>query len=510
MTVSMSNGVSLGNLVSAETNPLTGGNEFSGGVFVSRTSVPVVLYDGDSITARGVQLPNFPSVPGASNVYSGYGNLGYPVWERGILGSIYDFVNQGVSGETIEQITTRMLTTDFSPYAAISLMCGMNNVVTSTTANVAADMAMIVSVVQRASSYSKPIRVFTITPRESTEWTAAERAYVLAMNSAIRALPKTYPYVFVADAFSTMQTQTSADPDPDAGMLAAGDTTHPSKKGSWRIAKYAGADALAAALTFAGYGRVLEARRPFVETGYSELLTNTDFKTQTGGTDSTAGILTVGAVPSGWRLMNSSCTNIKSYFPFYVTEAKRQRGMWATGMVVMVGDATTESGAAYVALENHTAGTFATDLAAGKWMRVWATDYCWQVEFTGDAADDGITIQRAANIAGLPSDVVRGVCGLAIEGSVDLVKSCPVFLEQWSDASPGPSRGHFNHATYPANGVAEISVADRIEGFFVTSKQAPMPAYTGALATNQFKVTPTLTGAGTASVILYVPSVRKF
>ena len=484
----------------------------AGGVIdtINRSNTPVVLYDGDSITARGKPLPSFPSVPGAANFYSGYGDHGYPTWERGMLGTPYSILNQAVSGETIEQITTRLLATDFSPYAVISLMCGMNNAGgTSAFTDVAGDMAMIQSVVDRAAAYRKPLRILTITPREATEWTADNRAYVLGMNSAIRALPKKHPHVFVGDAFWTMQTQTSADPDPDTGMLAAGDTTHPSKKGAYRIARYAGVDSLRAALRYAGYSRVIEAGRPVIETGYTELLTNTDFKTQTGGTDSTAGILTVGTVPSGWRLSNTSCTNIKSYFPFYVPEATRQRGMWATGMVLETGDAVTNAGAAYIALTAHTAGaTFAGD--AANWQRVWATDYCWQVEFTGDAADDGITILRAANVAGTPADVVRGIFGVAAEGEVAKIKSFRPYLEQWSDAAPGPSRGHFNDAIFPDVGSAESAVEGRVEGMFFTQKQAPFSAYTGALAVNQYKVLATLNAAGTASVILYAPSMRKY
>lgn len=472
------------------------------------TTPITVLYEGDSITARGAQQPSFPSLPGGANVYSGYGNLGYPTWERAALGTAYDIVNTAVSGETIEQITARMLATDFSPYAAVSLMCGMNNVIGSTTADVTADMAMIEDVVKRCKTYGKPLRIFTITPREATDWTANERAYVLAMNTAIRKLPKTYPHVFVGDAFWTMQTQASADPDPDAGMLPVGDTTHPSKLGSFRIAKYAGVDSMRSALQYAGYTRVLSSGRPVQET-YTELLTNTDFKTQTGGTNSAGAILTAGAVPSGWRLINTSCTDIKIFYPFYVPDAKRQRGMWATGAIYDVDDTVTEAGAAYLCTTAHTAAAAFADDAA-KWKRVWVTDYCWQVTFTGDAANDGVTLQRAAQVSGTPADVVRGVFGLATEGEVSKMLSVRGYLEHWSDATPGPSRGHFNEAMFPAAGVAEVALNERIEGLFFTSKQAPFSVYTGALAINQFVVIATLKASGTASVILHSPSMRKY
>lgn len=472
------------------------------------TNPITVLYEGDSITQRAVQA-DFPSLPGGSTVASGYNFNGFATWERGLLDTAYDFVNSGVGGATIEQITARMLVTDFTPYAVVSLMCGMNNVIGSTTADVTADMAMIINVVNRCKTYGKPLRIFTITPRETTFWTANERAYVLAMNSAIRALPNTYPHVFVGDAFAAMQTTTSADPDPDTGTVGASDTIHPTKLGSFRVAKRAGVDSMRAALQYAGYTRVLAAKRMFQDSAYTELLTNTDFKTQTGGTNSAGATLTVGAVPSGYRLLNTSCTDIKSYFPFYVPDAKRQRGMWATGAVYAADDTATEAGAAYICVTPHTAGaTFAGD--AANWKRVWVTDYCWQLTFTGDAANDGIVVQLAANVSTLPSDKCRGVWGIGLEGEVAKIKTCRLFLEQYSSATPGPVTGAFNHALYAGAGEVEDTVQEAYHGIFVSGKQAPFSAYTGTIGVNTWKVDVTLTAAGTASIVLFKPSMRKY
>lgn len=44
------------------------------------------------------------------------------------------------------------------------------------------------------------------------------------------------------------------------------------------------------------------------------------------------------------------------------------RGAWVTATVYAVRDLVTQSGNTYIAPQAHTAGTFATDLAAGKWM----------------------------------------------------------------------------------------------------------------------------------------------
>lgn len=43
---------------------------------------------------------------------------------------------------------------------------------------------------------------------------------------------------------------------------------------------------------------------------------------------------------------------------------------WVTGTVYSVGNAVTYGGLLYACLIAHTAGTFATDLAAGKWQNV--------------------------------------------------------------------------------------------------------------------------------------------
>jgi len=45
-------------------------------------------------------------------------------------------------------------------------------------------------------------------------------------------------------------------------------------------------------------------------------------------------------------------------------------GTWATGQAYKIGQRKTNSGSTYACLENHTSGTFATDLAAGKWVLV--------------------------------------------------------------------------------------------------------------------------------------------
>jgi hypothetical protein len=475
---------------------------------INRSNTPVVLYDGDSITAR-YKLPDFPATEGVANVASGLSTGGYPTWEQAQLNNVYSIVDQAVSGETIEQITTRLLATDLSGYAAVSLMCGANNFNGSTTADVAADIALIDSVAAYCLTYQKPLRVLTMLPPDTSVLVAAENAYIIAFNTEIKKLPQRYPHVFVGDAFIGLQDTTAADPTPITGTIYTGDASkvHPTKKGSFLAAKVS-TGSMEEALRYAGYGRVIDSKA-MADDGeaYTELLTNTDFKTQTGGTDSTAGILTTGVVPSGWRLLNTSSTDIKIYYPFYVPEATRQRGIWVTAYVYEVGDAVTDTGGAYICTAAHTAGaTFAGD--AANWKRVWCSDYCLQVQFTGDAANDGITIQRASALSAITAaKVVQGFCGLASEGDTSKIKGSAtgMFLVE----AYGATYAHFNCSAYPPSGVTEESVGERFEGIYQTSRQAFF-AGGGTIQSQQFKIVATLNAAGTASIIIYKPSLRSY
>lgn len=65
-----------------------------------------------------------------------------------------------------------------------------------------------------------------------------------------------------------------------------------------------------------------------------------------------------------------------------VPVAYNNRGAWAGGAVYALNDLVTNSGVVYLGLLAHTAGTFATDLAAGKWM-VWQGVTLQQLQGTG-------------------------------------------------------------------------------------------------------------------------------
>lgn len=477
---------------------------------VNRLFSPVVLYEGDSITNRVDPAAESFSAVSTSAENIGYNANSYVAWERAELGSCYGYVNNAVNGQTIEQITTRLLATDISSYAVVSLLCGTNNMDNSTAADAAADIALIESVVTYCRDRHKPIRLLTIPPKATVTMDADTKAYILAFNTLLKKLPQKYPNVFVGDAFLGIQDTTSADPAPIAGTIAA-DNIHPTKKGSFLIAHYGASEAMRDALRYAGYGHILDSGMVYDdETTYTEVLTNADFSTQTGGTDSTAGILT-GTVPSGWRLLKEGTpTAVVSQFPFYVPEAKRQRGIWVTAYEYEVGDAVTDSGGAYICLADHTAGaTFAGD--AANWKRVWSSEYCWQLTVTADAAAEGIYIQRASALSAVTgSDVVMGLCGIAVEGETSKVyalanTSRHFAIEAYTTVG---NYALFNMALFADAGETDATVGERFEGIFRTQKSAFQTG--GAIGSPQFKVRCTLNAAGTASIIIYKPSLRKY
>ncbi|OFX03288.1 MAG: hypothetical protein A3E78_12190 [Alphaproteobacteria bacterium RIFCSPHIGHO2_12_FULL_63_12] len=61
------------------------------------------------------------------------------------------------------------------------------------------------------------------------------------------------------------------------------------------------------------------------------------------------------------------------------------RGAWATATVYAVGDLVSNAGTSYVCATAHTSGTFATDLAADKWLALGAATF-GQVTLTRDVA----------------------------------------------------------------------------------------------------------------------------
>lgn len=483
---------------------------------------PNVLYEGDSITARSessLGAGGFPAVvttiasglpTGA--VTWGHQNVGYVMWERVLSGGVYSYANAGVSANTIAQIKDRLLATDLAPYACVSLCAGLNNLGPSaTTATVTTDFADIVAMVNYVGAAKIPLRILTVPPRDSTAWTVqAQRDAWRRLNSLIKQLPQTYPWVFVGDAARAYQDATNADPAIQANTVAESGSftaggTHPSTLGAFKIASVT-LPSLQAALRWAGFGQIIDGRRT-IDLGGTELLTNTDFATQTGGT-APVGALT-GTIPSGWRVV--SALDVTSSFPWYIPEATRQRGNWVTSTAYAVGDGATNSSGAYRCLAAHTSGTFATDLAAGNWERVWSSEYCWQLDFTASNANQVVDIRRTTPPIFFAQDTVCAGGFIATENSANVKQVLQQIRGNLAEA-PGFVVAIQDCAPVLMNNVTQ-SVAARIEGLICTPKSAMAPDSASAgwvsnIPTWQLQLTSV--GAGAFSVILYKPFFRKF
>jgi hypothetical protein len=88
------------------------------------------------------------------------------------------------------------------------------------------------------------------------------------------------------------------------------------------------------------------------------------------------------------------------------------KGEWVTATVYAVLDLVSESGTTYVCAVAHTSGTFATDLAAGKWM-VWSYAGSTDVVTGPASATDG----HVAQFDGVTGKVIKG--GIAIGTSAN-------------------------------------------------------------------------------------------
>jgi len=71
------------------------------------------------------------------------------------------------------------------------------------------------------------------------------------------------------------------------------------------------------------------------------------------------------------------------------------RGVWLTGTVYAMGDTVSKDDIIYLCMEAHTAGVFATDLAAEKWGQVTATSTASLTSFAPTGNLSAVNVQAA-------------------------------------------------------------------------------------------------------------------
>lgn len=194
MSVSMSNGVDLGNLVTSTTNPVTGGIEvLSGSNRVVVQTVRSALILGDSIA-----LNNFEITAGAL----GYNPRGVFVCANAELGWPLDFVgyNGGVSGEKSDEIAARVpaLLAAYNPDYVLIPGGFINDVLADRSA---ATITANLTAILRLCAGRKIIWT-TALPSSLNAGTAARKAVLHAVNHWLVTTAKTFPGLTVVDTYS--------------------------------------------------------------------------------------------------------------------------------------------------------------------------------------------------------------------------------------------------------------------------------------------------------------------
>ena len=85
------------------------------------------------------------------------------------------------------------------------------------------------------------------------------------------------------------------------------------------------------------------------------------------------------------------------------------RGAWASPVVYAINDVVTNSGSTYICAVSHTSGTFATDLAAGKWVTIYGST-------TTIVPDNAVTTPKIADYAVTTAKI--GFTSLDLTGTI--------------------------------------------------------------------------------------------
>lgn len=99
-----------------------------------------------------------------------------------------------------------------------------------------------------------------------------------------------------------------------------------------------------------------------------------------------------GALVDGTVLIHTLSSEVRALL---ASTAWQVRGSWLTATDYAQGDIVLQGGIVYVAIEAHTSGTFATDLAASKWGQVTAIATASTTGFSPTSKLSAINVQAA-------------------------------------------------------------------------------------------------------------------
>jgi len=115
------------------------------------------------------------------------------------------------------------------------------------------------------------------------------------------------------------------------------------------------------------------------------------------------------------------------------------RGPWLTATAYAYKDLVSQSGNTYIAVSAHTAGTFATDLAAGKWLlfSLGAAPGATQVTFTPTATVSATNVQAAIQEVDAEYRAADTAIGILIANLTTALAQLIADLANTSDATKG-------------------------------------------------------------------------
>lgn len=156
------------------------------------------------------------------------------------------------------------------------------------------------------------------------------------------------------------------------------------------------------------------------------------------------------------------------------------KGAWATSTVYVANDAVQQNGSGYICVTGHTSGTFATDLAAGKWSLFveGVGGNSIQIDCSGGTSDTYGTLAGLINSSNTLYTVslasyISGSLRVYLNGQLQTQGSS----EDWVETTP--TSGTFTFATAPATGDIIIAMyqfssgatgnADTLDGVHASS-----------------------------------------
>lgn len=246
MSVSLSSGVTLDNLVTANTDPVTGRIDFPASDCVIPPAKPsnTIVFVGDSMTGQGnipivsnygdmtLPLPTSTSFPAVTS----YADKGYVNWALACVGQRLRLLrNAGVGSNRLEHILARLDADVLSLKPRyVSILAGYNNIVNDDTYdNIVTQMSAIFFKIRKAGCF---LIACTVLPNATYINAAPARLAVwLKINNWIKAYCQQQDGCFCVDTAESVMDVTTGGEVSGAYQT---DNIHPAMKGARLVGQF--------------------------------------------------------------------------------------------------------------------------------------------------------------------------------------------------------------------------------------------------------------------------------